>query len=372
MHDDQGPDGLTSGMDACHARACAAHRDLLRLIARADRTEHWRGAGARDMAHWLWMRYGVSDWKARRWIVAAHALESLPRLSEALDSGELGIDKVVELCRFATPETEADLLRWAARVSAGAIRRRGDVEARRSPSETRDVEQSRYLRWWSLDEGRRLGIEAELPAAQGDQVVRAIEECANRLPEMPGEEGAEGIDARRADALVTLACARTGIDPGAENAMLVVHVPATVLESGEGSGNVESGGVIHAETARRLGCSGRIQVVVEDQAGNPLRLGRASRDPSLAMRRLLRHRDGGCVFPGCGSRAFAHPHHIVWWSKGGRTDLENLVLVCTFHHRLVHEHGWSITRSRHGHVSWFRPDGSGYRAGPAPPEKRPA
>lgn len=69
------------------------------------------------MAHWLSMRYGISDWKARRWIAAAHALEGLPRISEAFASGELGIDKVVELTRFATAETEGRLITWAQRVS---------------------------------------------------------------------------------------------------------------------------------------------------------------------------------------------------------------------------------------------------------------
>ena len=82
----------------------------------------------------------------------------------------------------------------------------------------------------------------------------------------------------------------------------------------------------------------------------------------------LRYRDFGCTFPGCGNRRFAQAHHIVWWGKGGRTDLDNLVLVCTFHHKLVHEFGWRLKREADGSVKWFRPDGTGYRAGPAPPE----
>ena len=63
-------------------------------------------------------------------------------------------------------------------------------------------------------------------------------------------------------------------------------------------------------------------------------------------------------------------HHIVWWERGGRTDLDNLTLVCTFHHRLVHEFGWSIERDpTDGAIGWLRPDGTRYRAGPAPPEE---
>ena len=83
-------------MDGAHARSCAAQRDLLSFIAEAERRELWWNEGACDMAHLLGMRYGISDWKARKWIAAAHALGSLPRLSEAFSSGYLGIDKVVE------------------------------------------------------------------------------------------------------------------------------------------------------------------------------------------------------------------------------------------------------------------------------------
>lgn len=79
------------------------------------------------MAHWLRMRLGVSEWKARRWMAAAHALEDLPLVSEAFSSGELSVDKVVELTRFAAPETEGDLIRWGKQVSCGAIRHRGDL-----------------------------------------------------------------------------------------------------------------------------------------------------------------------------------------------------------------------------------------------------
>jgi len=355
---------LSERADALHARVCAVHREFLAVIAEIDRSEAWRGDGARDTAHWLWMRYGLSEWKARRWIAAAHALERLPRIASALESGELGIDKVVELCRFARPETEEGLLPWAYRVSAGAIRRRGDLEARRTVSETAEVDRSRFLRIWTLDEGRRVGIEGELPAAEGRMVQTTLEALRRHLPVMPGEE--RHLDAHRADALVAL-CAG-GSDAGAATeATVVVHASIDAMVSGEGSASLESGGVIHAETTRRLACSGRVQTVWEDPRGEPIRLGRASREPSASMLRLLRHRDSGCVFPGCGSTAFTHAHHLRWWSGGGKTDLDNLALVCTFHHRLVHEHGWRIERTG-GRVRWFRPDGTRHRAGPGPPE----
>ena len=178
-------DELISRIDAEHAAIAGGHGRMLRLIAEIDRREGWREVGARDTAHWLSIRYGVSQWKARRWIAAAHALESLPRTSEALASGELHVDKVVELTRFATPETESRLLVWAGGVSCGAIRRRGDVAVRRAVADAEDVERSRYLSWWTFDDGRRFGIEGELPSAQGAIVARTLDRLANNLPSCP-------------------------------------------------------------------------------------------------------------------------------------------------------------------------------------------
>src|SRR3990172_3370031 len=100
-------DSLIEAADAAHARSCRAQRELLSLLAELDRCEIWRKWGARDTAHWVSMRYGISAWKANRWVAASHALEGLPGLSDALKSGELGIDKVVELAPFPPQETEA-------------------------------------------------------------------------------------------------------------------------------------------------------------------------------------------------------------------------------------------------------------------------
>ncbi len=104
---------LIQDFDSSHRRVSSAQGDLFKAITDVDRRRAWRDSGARDMPHWLSMRLGISNWKARRWIAAAHAIESLPFISQALSSGELGMEKVVELTRFAAPETERNLLRWA-------------------------------------------------------------------------------------------------------------------------------------------------------------------------------------------------------------------------------------------------------------------
>jgi hypothetical protein len=124
--------------------------------------------------------------------------------------------------------------------------------------------------------------------------------------------------------------------------------------------------VVHSQTVRRLLCNGRVQTVVEDGDGRVLGLGRMSRDPAPWMIRQVRYRDRECRFPGCGAKRFTEAHHIVWWRHGGRTDLDNLLLICSFHHRLVHEDGWSVERERDGSVRWRRPNGARYQAGPSP------
>jgi hypothetical protein len=76
-----------------------------------------------------------------------------------------------------------------------------------------------------------------------------------------------------------------------------------------------------------------------------LDLGRRTRIVSPAQRRALVHRDGGCVFPGCGRpHPWTDAHHLVHWARGGATDLDNLCLLCRRHHTAVHEGGWHLAR----------------------------
>jgi hypothetical protein len=75
------------------------------------------------------------------------------------------------------------------------------------------------------------------------------------------------------------------------------------------------------------------------------------------MRRALDHRDQGCRFPGCTcSPRFTDAHHIDHWADGGETKLANLTLLCRYHHRLVHEGGFSLEQ-RNGQLVFTRPDG---------------
>ena len=357
---------LFRAMDDAHVRAGAAQLDQLRLIAEAEGRSAWAEHGARDMAQFLSIRYGLSDWKARRWIAAALALESLPRVAEALGSEALRIDKVVELTRYATAETEASLVQWAQRVPPARIRQEADRAVRRDREDAERVESERSLDWWPSEEGRMLDYGGRVPMAEGMVFVSEVERMMERLPRPGPDEAADPLGAWRADALMALVSARAGDEPDSEPTTLVVHVPIDALARGEGS-MIEGGGVVGPEVLGRLLCDSRVQTVLEEGGGNPVRTGRMARSPSRAMIRQLRYRDVGCVFPGCGTRMHVKAHHVAWWSAGGTTDLDNLVLLCRFHHVLVHELGWSLKRMANGTIRWYRPDGRRFRAGPAPP-----
>jgi len=364
--DDEGHGGLLAAMDEAHRRIGAAHRELLSLIDKADELSIWRNDGARDLGHWLSIRYGISSWKAHRWIAASHALERLPHTAEALSRGALGIDKVVELTRFATAEDEARLVRWAQGVSCATVRHRGDLMVQASREQVVETERARTLEWWYCDEGRRFALSAELPAAQGAVVARALARVSQIVPVMPDEEDASYASARRADALVALCSARLAVDPDPDRATVVIHAQLEGFASGSRGAELEDGPAVAQQVVERLVCSARVQVLVEDAAGDVVALDRMRREPPAWMVRQVRYRDRGCRFPGCGTRAFTEAHHIRWWRHGGRTHLTNLVLICSFHHRLVHEYGWGLAREPDGQVRWLRPDGTRYRAEPSP------
>jgi Domain of unknown function (DUF222)/HNH endonuclease len=219
--------------------------------------------------------------------------------------------------------------------------------------------------WWYFDDGRRFGLEADLPAADGTVVARALERLAHAVPVMPDEDVRWDLPARRADALVAICSARISQDPDPDRSTVVIHARLDGLVAGTGGCEVQDGPAIHPDAVKRLLCTGRFQTVLEDRSVGVLALGRMSREPAAWMVRQVRYRDRGCRFPGCGTRAFTEAHHIVWWRDGGRTELDNLLLVCSFHHKLVHEYGWRVRREPDGTVTWFHPEGRRYRAGPS-------
>jgi hypothetical protein len=158
---------------------------------------------------------------------------------------------------------------------------------------------------------------------------------------------------------------------------VLVHAPLELLlgcVGGEGSGfgvaEIAGVGPIQAEVARRLVCDASVVLSVEARDGSILDQGRARRDPTVAQRIEIERRDKGCRFPGCTFTEFTDVHHIVHWTKGGETNLDNLVTLCDRHHKAVHELGWSIRGDPDDVLSFTSPHGREMKSVPSPTWRR--
>jgi hypothetical protein len=121
------------------------------------------------------------------------------------------------------------------------------------------------------------------------------------------------------------------------------------------------------KVAQRLVCDAVFVRVLTKAGSAPLDVGRASRHPTTAIARALLLRDGGCAFPGCETPPrFCHAHHIHHWEHGGPTALWNFVLVCRYHHRLLHELRWRCHIAPDGRPRFTTPDGTQLPANPTP------
>jgi hypothetical protein len=168
----------------------------------------------------------------------------------------------------------------------------------------------------------------------------------------PRPTNADGRDPRDTperlgDAFVDILRLAAGNDDvpsqGGEKPTVVVTVPLEVLEKELGTAMLDGGTFLSAAHARMLACDCRVVPMVLGSNSEPLDIGRAERNTPLGMRRALVQRDRGCAFPHCDRPAkWCHSHHIHHWAAGGPTALRNLVLVCTFHHRLLHFSEWEV------------------------------
>ena len=140
-----------------------------------------------------------------------------------------------------------------------------------------------------------------------------------------------------ADAVATSADSRLRLEA---RAAAVASDPVEVGEMGET--------FVSREAARRLSCDAGVVEVVEGEGGTPLSVGRRRRTIAGALKRALRKRDTTCTYPGCTNRIFLEGHHIKHWADGGETSLKNAVLMCSTHHRYVHEHGYTIELGEDG------------------------
>ncbi|SNT22867.1 HNH endonuclease [Rhodococcoides kyotonense] len=123
-----------------------------------------------------------------------------------------------------------------------------------------------------------------------------------------------------------------------------------------GVGWVPWTGPVTVTTARRLSCDCILTPMFLDENRVPLNLGNTERTATRKQRRALVARDHGCAFPGCTQPpAWTHAHHIKHWIDGGATDLDNLVLLCGHHHRMLHHSDWEVVMGTDRHPEFIPP-----------------
>ena len=372
------------------ARIQAATYELLVLIREFDERAGWGDGfnGFRSCAHWLNWRTGLDLGAAREKVRVARALAELPRLSAAMQRGDLSYSKVRALTRVATPANETELLDFAQCATAAHVERLvrawRRVDRVAEAADDRRRQESRHLETWVDDDGMVV-IRGRLSPEVGAVVRCALEAAADRLYQeaKAADDGVEtSAGQRRADALglVAEAALAADLDRGASTSgdryQVVVHVDESVLGEDQKDGADGAPGQsalegveglrVSAETSRRLACDTATVVMRHGRAGRVLDVGRKRRTISPALRRALTTRDPECRFPGCQAR-HCDAHHVRHWAAGGATRLDNLVRLCRHHHRAVHEEGFRVTLHPDGTARFCRPDGRPLPAAPPAP-----
>lgn len=376
---------LVAGVNATTAEIVKA------LGAIAD-DGRWCGPGHRSFGHWASIEFGIPSATANSMVETAQALKHLPTLAACFATGEVGFDKVKVAAPAATPATDGAFVDMVRHGSVEQLRRIcSSLRKARDPEpDEKDRRTGRGV-WIGSDPDRQGLVEVMARIAPEDAALIASAIDAHVEAEWRDQQGrsADADDAegdgdetprdprpmcqRRADGLVELASTGLAAGPtpcvGGERHQVILHVAAHQLalprpgqaRPDTGVCAVENGfgfSVLPVDTARRLACDAAVTTVLLDGLNRPLGVGRTTKQPPRWIRRALRQRDGGCAYPGCAATRWVHAHHIWHWIDGGPTNLDNLILLCPRHHRLLHEGGYTIRHDpKTEHMTFHRPDG---------------
>ncbi len=314
-------------------------------------------AGNITAASWIARTCGMSISSAADRVCVGEQLESLPKVAAALSSGEISFQSASALCHLherlgehRDGFDEEEMLGFAREYSVSELRKlcRFAWHVANPDGFFKEAEADftrRYFHISQLPDGM-FAVEGVLDPVGG----AAFKTAVDVLAKPQGAEDERTARQRRADAVGELSM--HAMDQGTlpRRHSVKPHINLTMtLEGLKGEIGVPPAELdlslpISIRTAERLACDCTMsRVLLADST--VIDVGRATRTVSAPKMRALRVRDKGCRFYGCDRQVnWSNPHHIVYKSRGGSDKLENLVLLCFFHHRLVHEGGWQVVK----------------------------
>ncbi len=363
-YDPQSPRQSIDDLDAAICTLAATlnaetHR-LLTLVRDFDDRMGWAKWSFRNCAEWLAWRCGISLSAAREKVRTAQALRNLPSIDAAFAEGRLSYSKVRALTRVVEWHDEDLLLSYALQSTAAQVEERCR-QIRNSRPESASIARHAWERRAVTvfrDAARGvMRMSVEVPIEEGELIAQALDRAVAAGEAPAGVEfDASAWRAQQADALVAIAKrylegGEAASSAAADRYQVVVHVDESALRGGIGRADLP------VDTVKRLACDGSVVTVTEAEDGTPLDVGRKQRTVSGLLKRAVWARDRGCSFPGCDHKHYVDAHHIQHWADGGVTSLDNLMLLCSHHHRLLHEGGFRIRRDEEGRPYFQRPDG---------------
>jgi Domain of unknown function (DUF222)/HNH endonuclease len=328
---------------------------------RFEKAGGFRADGFLGMVPWLRVNGKLSGGAAAERVETARQLQALPRTEEALARGEIGYQHAVAMARTAehvgaaqVRKAEATLLKAAETMDPGqfvgvAKHFEHQVDAEAVLADANRAHARRHLQIGEVSNG--------LVRLEGQLVPEAAAMLRTRIePLLKPATGDQRTAGQRAhDALLEVL--RRGANTGDGKPTGAGPRPSIIITAsldtlagiaGAPAGELEWGGTIPAETLRRMACDAAITRIT-GLGELEQELTHAARTIPPSTRRALVARDRHCVFPGCDRPSpWCDGHHLIHWADDGPTTLENLGLVCSAHHRRVHEEGWTLRREKDG------------------------
>jgi len=346
---DDDPKRMRSLIDALELEFCAMVR---RVQTRGDHLVN----GNITAGSWISQTCGMSVPSAADRVCVGEQLESLPKVAEALSRGEIGYQSASVIChlrdKLGEKRDALDEEQWIGFAREYSVKNLNWLAAHTRygldpDGFERDAEENYEERFLHISEMNGMyHLSGVIDPEAGAALKSAVDALAKRL----GQDDGRTPKQRRADALTEIVYhamdegklpRRNGVRP---------HVTVTTTlgglkgELGAAASELEPGLPISSKTVQRLACDGTLSRVLKADSV-VVDVGRATRAISPAQRRGLKARHRGCCGPGCDRPInWTTPHHIEFWSRGGPSNLPNLLPLCYFHHRLVHEGNWQVIK----------------------------